>query len=79
MQFDRGAVAEFGNSRGACGRVLDATVSASWFGPAVASGTQPQAPATRSPSVKTMFSTKQSSFKTPNSVIHGGTGVPPVL
>jgi hypothetical protein len=31
--------------RGACGRVLDATVSAIWFRPAVASGTQPQAPA----------------------------------
>ncbi|MCH7689115.1 MAG: hypothetical protein IH899_20985 [Planctomycetes bacterium] len=30
---------------GACGRVFDATVSASWFGPAVASRTQPQAPA----------------------------------
>ena len=39
------AVADYGNSQDACGRVLDATVSVIWFGPAVASGTQPQAPA----------------------------------
>ena len=36
----------FNRTRCACGRVFDATVSASGIGLAVASGTQPQAPVT---------------------------------
>jgi len=45
FQKEHGCRCGFRYLRGACGRVLDATVSAGWFGPAVASDTQPQAPA----------------------------------